>query len=64
MLAASKLRAGAGITTAADANDYLIYNSTDGKLYYDADAIGTNAAVQIALLGKGLVLTSADFVVI
>ncbi len=64
VLAAAKLRVGAGITAAADANDYLIYNSTDGKLYYDADAIGANAAVQIALLGKGLVLTSADFVVI
>jgi Ca2+-binding RTX toxin-like protein len=64
VLLASKFRSGTGITTAADSNDYLIYNSTDGKLYYDGDAVGSNPAVQIALLGAGLVLTNADFMVI
>ena len=48
-----------------DANDYLVYNSTTGALYYDADGSGSvNSAVQIALLGTGLALTNADFVVI
>jgi Ca2+-binding RTX toxin-like protein len=35
---------------AADANDYLILNTTGGKLYYDADGNGAGAAVQIATL--------------
>lgn len=62
---AGMLRAGAGVTTAADANDYIIYNQTNGKLYYDADANGAGAAVQFATIGAGgIALTNADFVVI
>jgi Ca2+-binding RTX toxin-like protein len=49
---------------AADADDYLIYNPTDGKLHYDADGNGTGSAIQLALLGVNLALTNADFVVI
>jgi serralysin len=64
VLAADMFRSGAGISTAADANDYLLYNSTDGKLYYDADGNLSIAPVQIALLGTGLALTNTDFAVI
>ncbi|MDY0013340.1 MAG: M10 family metallopeptidase C-terminal domain-containing protein [Rhodocyclaceae bacterium] len=42
---------GAGITAAHDADDRLIYNTTSGVLYYDADGIGSTSAVQVALLG-------------
>ncbi|MBL8335356.1 MAG: calcium-binding protein, partial [Rhodoferax sp.] len=63
-LAAGKLRAGAGVTTAADADDFLLYNSTTGALYYDADANGgAQSPVQFAVLGTGLALTNLDFVV-
>ena len=51
-------------TAAADANDYVIYNSGTGALFYDADGNGAGAATQIALLGIKLALTNADFVVI
>ncbi len=37
--------------TASDINDYIIYNTSNGILSYDADAIGAGAALQIALLG-------------
>ena len=50
--------------TAADANDYVIYNSDTGALFYDANGNGDGGSVQIALLGTGLALTNADFVVI
>jgi len=51
-------------TAALDSNDYLIYNKGTGALLYDADGSGSGAAVQIALLGTGLALTNADFIVI
>ncbi len=57
------LRVGAGVSTAADANDHLIYNKTTGALYYDADGAGGDAAVQFAKLAAGLALGKADFLV-
>lgn len=48
---------------AKDANDFLIYNSTNGKLYYDADGSGKGASIQIAGI-KGTdasTLTIGDF---
>jgi Ca2+-binding RTX toxin-like protein len=63
-LTADSFHAGAGITCAADANDYLIYNSTLGSLYYDADGNGAGAAVQFATLTGAPALTNLDFVVI
>ena len=49
---------------ALDANDAIIYNNATGALSYDTDGNGVGAAVQIAVLGTGLALTHADFVVI
>jgi Ca2+-binding RTX toxin-like protein len=54
---------GAGVTAAADANDYLIYNSTTGALYYDPDGTGAAAAIQFVTLSAGLGLSAGDFVV-
>ena len=51
-------------TAAVDANDYVIYNSDTGALFYDANGSGAGGATQIALLGTGLALTNTDFVVI
>ena len=50
-------------TAAADANDYLVYNSSTGALYYDADGSGAGAAVQFATLANLPTMTYADFVV-
>ena len=49
---------------AADNNDYIIYETDTGKLFYDADGNGVGASVQIALLGTNLTLTSSDFVLV
>jgi Ca2+-binding RTX toxin-like protein len=49
--------------TAVDADDYVIYDSATGALYYDADGNGAGAEVQFAALSGGLALTNADFLV-
>ncbi len=49
---------------ALDANDHIIYNSTNGAVLYDADGNGAVAAQQIATLSAGLAMTNTEFVVI
>jgi Ca2+-binding RTX toxin-like protein len=53
-------------TSAADVDDFIVYNNSTGALFYDADGNGAGVAVQIALLGVTThpALTNADFVVI
>lgn len=58
-LTAENVRLGAGFKTAADANDFLIFDTKGGALYYDADGAGGNAAVQVATV-KGSIAT-VDF---
>jgi Ca2+-binding RTX toxin-like protein len=64
-IAADTLRSGT-VNTAADGNDYLVYNSTSGALYYDADGSGSAfTPVQIALVSnRPTALSSADFIVV
>jgi Ca2+-binding RTX toxin-like protein len=48
-----------------DADDFIIYNSNTGSLFYDADAGGSAfRAVKFASLSAGLNLSAADFLVI
>jgi Ca2+-binding RTX toxin-like protein len=49
---------------AVDSNSIIIYNSSTGKLLYDADGTGAVASVEIAQLTGGLALTNADIFVI
>jgi Ca2+-binding RTX toxin-like protein len=63
-LAADSFISGADITQAVDTNDFLIYNTSTGEVYYDADANGAGEAVQIALIGNHALLTAADFLIV
>ncbi|PQJ97664.1 beta strand repeat-containing protein [Chromatium okenii] len=58
---ASFLASSAGI--AKDTNDFIIQDTDNGALFYDADGSGAGAAVQFAIVTVGVVLTAADFVV-
>ncbi len=59
-LSASELRFG---TAAVDANDYLIYDSTTGHLFYDANGSGSGGQTLFATVTAGTVLDIGDFVV-
>jgi Ca2+-binding RTX toxin-like protein len=50
---------------AVDSNDYILYNTTTGALYYDADGSGSGAAVEFAVLGTSTHsgITNIDFLV-
>lgn len=64
-MSANNFISGAGLTHAADADDYLIYNTTDGSLYFDADGSGTGGTAQlITTLGNLALLTNFDFTII
>lgn len=52
------------IGEAADADDFILYNSGTGVLTYDSNGNGDGGASPIAVLGAGLHLTHADFLVI
>ncbi|MBM7061488.1 hypothetical protein JQX08_12305 [Pseudomonas sp. UL073] len=46
---------------AQDANDYLVYDTTGQKLYYDADGSGAGKAIQIAIVKGAPDLNSDSF---
>jgi Ca2+-binding RTX toxin-like protein len=51
-------------SSAGDAGDRIIYNSSAGALRYDSDGTGAAAPVQFAHLTPGLALTNFDFRVV
>ena len=63
-LSATAFVAGAGRASGADASDRIVYNTTTGDLYYDADGNGSGAAIKFATLVTKPAITNADFMVI
>ena len=51
-------------TTAADADDRIIYDDPTGRLFFDADGAGGADAVQFAIVGKNLAISASDFFVV
>jgi serralysin len=53
-----------GARNGLEADDRLMYDTTSGKLYYDADGSGSGAAAVVAVLQGAPSLTATDIVVI
>jgi Ca2+-binding RTX toxin-like protein len=51
-------------TEALDAGDRLIYDSSTGSLFYDADGNDVGAAVLVANFGAGTTLAASDIFVV
>jgi Ca2+-binding RTX toxin-like protein len=51
-------------TAALDADDRILFNAADGSVYYDSDGSGAGAALLVAYVPVGQVLTAADFIVV
>lgn len=49
---------------ALDGNDYIIYDSKKGILYFDKDGSGAAKAVAFATISKHLAITEKDFLII
>lgn len=50
--------------TAHDANDRVIYDTSDGRLYYDADGSGSGSAQLVATVAGAAAVAATDIVVI
>jgi Ca2+-binding RTX toxin-like protein len=50
--------------TATDMNDRVVFNTSTGQLYYDADGSGSGAAALIATVQAGAAVAATDIVVI
>lgn len=48
-------------TTAQDADDRILYDAATGRIYYDADGVGGQAATLFAQITVGTALTAANF---
>jgi Ca2+-binding RTX toxin-like protein len=62
-ISAEAFRSGAGANAAQDADDRLIYNTSNGVLLYDADGSGAGQSVRIAVLGGQPNLVFADILI-
>ena len=60
----ARFAAGAGFTSGRDASDRVIYNTSTGSLYYDADGSGAGTAQLIATLAGNPAVAATDIVVI
>jgi Ca2+-binding RTX toxin-like protein len=56
--------AGAGANAGHDADDRMVYNTTTGQLYYDADGSGSGEAQLVATIANHPAMAASDITVI
>ena len=59
----ARFAAGAGFNSGRDASDRVVYNTTTGQLWFDADGNGAGAAQLIATLQGAPAITATDMLV-
>ena len=59
-----RFNAGAGFTSGQDSNDRVIYNTSTGQLFYDADGSGSGGAQLIATLQGNPTISATDVAVV
>lgn len=64
ILGAAQFGIGAGLTSAANASQRIIVNSTNGDVYFDVDGIGGAASVRFANIGAGTAISRSDFTIV
>ena len=62
-LTAAQFKANAA-GAATDSDDRIVYDTDDGRLFYDADGSGAGAKVQFAVLSGAPTISNADFFVV
>lgn len=60
----ARFRSGAGVTTGGDSSDRLVYDTSTGSLYYDADGSGSGGSHLIATFAGNPALSATDITVI
>jgi Ca2+-binding RTX toxin-like protein len=60
----ARFAAGAGFTSGRDASDRIVYDTTTGNLYYDADGNGAGAAQLFATIQGHPAVAATDITVI
>ena len=63
-LDADAFHAAAGARQAHDASDRIIYNTTNGALWYDPDGLGGKAAVLVAVIAGHPDVAAGDFLIL
>jgi len=56
----ARFHAAAGATAGHDADDRVVFNTTSGEVFFDADGSGSGAAQLVARLGSGAALVATD----
>ena len=60
----ARFAAGAGFTSGRDTSDRVVFDTSTGRLYYDADGSGAGAAQLIATVQSGAAVVATDITVI
>ena len=63
-LSAAQFESGAQLAAATKAATRIVYDSSSGSVYYDADGAGGAAAVKVAVIGTKPALSASNVILL